>query len=92
MTGERRFQVKLARSSREFTIPEDSSIVEVLHENGIDHPVSCEQGICGTCIVKVLDGDPDHRDEILTDSDRNEVGEFTPCCSRSFSDVLVLDI
>ncbi|MNF11318.1 Phenoxybenzoate dioxygenase subunit beta [compost metagenome] len=54
--------------------------------------VSCQQGICGACITRVLDGQPDHRDQVLTDKERNEENWFTPCCSRSRSSRLVLDI
>ncbi len=92
MNEERSFEVKLAKSDKVLVIPPDKSIVDVMYENDIHHPISCEQGICGTCIVKVLEGEPDHRDSILTDDERNVNGEFTPCCSRSNSDRLVLDI
>lgn len=92
MSEERSFEVKLARSGTVLVVPADKSIVDVLYDNNIHHPISCEQGICGTCIVKVLEGEPDHRDSILTNDERNENGQFTPCCSRSFSDRIVLDI
>ena len=92
MFDEKTFEVHLAKSEKTFTIPEDKTIVEVLHENGVEHPVSCEQGICATCIVTVLEGEADHRDSILTDEEHNIEHQFTPCCSRSFSDLLVLDI
>ena len=92
MAEERSFEIQLARSQQTYTIPANKSIIDVLYENGINHPISCEQGICGTCIVKVLAGEPDHRDSILTDDERNREGQFTPCCSRAFSERLVLDI
>ena len=92
MSEERSFEVKLAKSGKVLTIPADKSIVEILYDNDNHHPISCEQGICATCIVKVLEGEPDHRDSILTDDERNVNREFTPCCSRAFSDLIVLDI
>ena len=92
MSQEKSFEIQLASSQAIYTIPADKTIIDVLYENGIHHPISCEQGICGTCIVKVLEGEPDHRDSILTEEERSVNGEFTPCCSRSHSDLLVLEI
>src|SRR3546814_1444700 len=56
------FEVELASSGQTFHIPPDKTVLEILAENGIDIPVSCEQGICGTCVTSVLRGEPDHRD------------------------------
>ena len=53
---------------------------------------SCEQGVCGTCITRVLEGEPDHRDLYFTDEEKAKNDQFTPCCSRSRSKVLVLDL
>jgi len=89
---EKSFEVEIASTKAVYIVPSDKSILQVLHENGINHPFSCEEGICGTCIVRVLDGEPDHRDSILTEAERKVPGEFTPCCSRAKSPRLVLDI
>lgn len=86
------FIVRLASSGHEFTIPADKSITTVLMKHGVDIPVSCEQGVCGTCLTHVLEGTPDHRDMFLTDDERARNDQFLPCCSRSKSKVLVLDI
>lgn len=67
------FQVRLASSGQVIDIPADKTIVEALEEQGIDVPVSCEQGVCGTCLTRVLEGEPDHRDLYLTDADRKSV-------------------
>ncbi len=66
--------------------------MSVLAEHGIEVNVSCEQGVCGTCLTRVLEGEPDHRDQVLTDSERLANDQFTPCCSRSRTPVLVLDL
>ncbi|PZG56379.1 oxidoreductase [Spongiactinospora gelatinilytica] len=85
------FTVRLASTGAEYLVPEDRSVLDVLLENGVDAPFSCQQGICGTCVVRVLAGDPDHRDDVLTDDERAE-GLFTICSSRAFSPVLELDL
>jgi vanillate O-demethylase ferredoxin subunit len=90
--GDMPFDVRLAGSGRVFTVPAGRTVVEVLAENGVDIPVSCEQGVCGTCLTRVLDGVPDHRDVYLTDEERAANDQFTPCCLRSRSAMLSLDL
>ena len=91
-SGDTAFDVRLASSGQVFTIAVGRTVVEVLAENGIDIPVSCEQGVCGTCLTRVTGGVPDHRDVYLTDEERAANDQFTPCCSRSKSAVLSLDL
>ncbi|SFX32222.1 PDR/VanB family oxidoreductase [Marinospirillum alkaliphilum] len=86
------FEVQLARSGINLTIPADRSVAEVLIDHDVDLLTSCEQGICGTCITRVLDGIPEHRDRYLTEEEKATNDCFTPCCSRSRSRVLVLDL
>ena len=86
------FKVRLERSGAAFEIPEGKSILEVLEENGIEHPFSCREGLCGTCLTNVLSGEPDHRDYVLTDEERASGKMMTICCSRSKSPQLVLDL
>ncbi|MBC7680886.1 MAG: 2Fe-2S iron-sulfur cluster binding domain-containing protein, partial [Ferruginibacter sp.] len=59
---------------------------------GVDIPLSCEQGVCGTCLTRVLEGEPDHKDFYLTPQEQAANDQFTPCCSRSKSALLVLDL
>lgn len=86
------FEIQLASTGRCFTVPADRSVAEVLDEAGVEIPLSCEQGICGTCLTRVLEGEPDHRDMFLTDEERALNDQFTPCCSRARSARLVLDL
>jgi len=86
------FEVKLASSGRIVAIPKDKTVVEALAAAGIDIPTSCEQGVCGTCLTRVIDGVPDHKDLFMTPEEHALNDQFTPCCSRSKSPVLVLDI
>lgn len=83
------FDVKIASTGNVYTIPGGQNVTEVLARQGIDIPVSCQQGVCGTCITRVLEGVPDHRDLVLMG---DEMDEFTPCCSRSKTPMLVLDL
>lgn len=86
------FEVQIASTGRVITVPSDQSVTTALAQNGIEVITSCEQGVCGTCLLRVLDGTPDHRDMYLTDGERARNDQFTPCCSRSKSARLVLDL
>jgi vanillate O-demethylase ferredoxin subunit len=86
------FQVKLASSGQTFTVPADKTIVQVLADGGVDVPVSCEQGVCGTCVTRVLEGEPDHRDFFLTADEQARNDQMTVCCSRAKTALLVLDL
>ncbi|WP_412566821.1 2Fe-2S iron-sulfur cluster-binding protein [Streptomyces europaeiscabiei] len=67
------------------------TVLDVLLAGGVDAPYSCRQGICGDCIVRVLAGEPDHRDDVLTDRERAD-GMFTTCSSQALSPILELDL
>jgi vanillate O-demethylase ferredoxin subunit len=90
--GDRAFEVRLASSGKLVTIPADRSVLEVLAEEGVDIPYSCGEGVCGTCLTRVLEGVPDHRDLYLLDEERAANDQFTPCCSRAKTPLLVLDL
>ena len=90
--GEDAFDVKLASSGRIVAVPKDRTVVQALAGAGVDVPVSCEQGVCGTCLTRVLEGIPDHRDLYLTPEEQAANDQFTPCCSRSKTPLLVLDL
>ena len=86
------FEVRLASSGKVVVVPKDKSVCEALALAGIEVMTSCEQGVCGTCITRVLEGEPDHRDLYFTPEERAKNDQFTPCCSRSKSPLLVLDL
>jgi vanillate O-demethylase ferredoxin subunit len=86
------FTVKLERSGVELAIPETKSILEVLEEHGFEVPFSCREGLCGTCVTAVCAGEPDHRDYVLSDEERDSGKLITVCCSRSKTPVLALDL
>lgn len=77
---------------RVYTVPPDRSIVEVLQEEAsAEIDTSCEEGICGTCIMMVLAGEPEHRDNVLTKAEKAANEQITTCVSRARTDRLVLD-
>ncbi|MFC3607270.1 PDR/VanB family oxidoreductase [Stutzerimonas tarimensis] len=86
------FEVQLASSGQVFQVLADRSVAQVLGEAGVIVPLSCEQGICGTCLTRVLEGEPDHRDLFMTEAEQAANDQFTPCCSRAKSARLVLDL
>lgn len=90
--GDGPFSVRLASSGRVITVAADQSVTDALGAAGIVVPTSCEQGVCGTCLTRVLQGTPDHRDLYLTPEEQAAGDQFTPCCSRSRTAELVLDL
>ncbi len=85
------FEVE-TRDGRAFEIPPDKSIAEVLMAHGFNVDISCEKGICGSCITDVIDGLPDHRDHYLTDEEKVRGDCIALCCSRAKSGKLKLAI
>lgn len=86
------FELRLSKSGINVTVAADQTAVAALEAAGIEVPVSCEQGICGTCLTRVQEGTPDHKDNYLTDEERVANDQFLPCCSRAISDYLVIDL
>jgi vanillate O-demethylase ferredoxin subunit len=92
ISANRSFDVKIASTGQVVSIPADEPVTTVLARHGIEIPISCEQGVCGTCLTRILEGVPDHRDLYMTDEERTRNNQFTPCCSRARSSVLILDL
>jgi vanillate O-demethylase ferredoxin subunit len=86
------FQIKIASTGVVIDVAPDCTVMEALLAHGVELLSSCEQGVCGTCLTRVIDGTPDHRDSYLTPEERQANDRFLPCCSRSKSPVLVLDL
>ncbi|TPN82479.1 2Fe-2S iron-sulfur cluster-binding protein, partial [Mesorhizobium sp. B1-1-5] len=86
------FEVALARSCVTLQVPAGKTIMQVMRENGIDVPSSCEQGACGTCVATVIEGEPDHQDVYLNDAERKAGTRIMTCVSRAKSARLVLDV
>lgn len=84
------FEVELRRSGRTLAVPADKSLLAALREELPGVSYSCEQGFCGTCQQRVLEGEIDHRDELLTDAERDD--SMLVCVSRCLGKKLVLDL
>ncbi|EJE54303.1 flavodoxin reductase family protein [Acidovorax sp. CF316] len=91
-SGDGAFEVRIASTGSTYTIPADISIVDALRTHGVDIMTSCEQGVCGTCLTRVLEGEVDHRDMYLSDEERATNEQCLPCCSRAKGKLLVLDL
>jgi ferredoxin-NADP reductase len=86
------FEVELASSGQVFTIPPGRTIIEVLEEAGIDLMYDCQRGDCGICQTDVLEGEPDHRDVVLTEAERGSGKVMQICVSRAKTPRLKLDL
>jgi vanillate O-demethylase ferredoxin subunit len=86
------FEIKLASSGRVVMVPKDKTVTQALAEAGVEIMMSCEQGVCGTCLTRVIEGVPDHKDSYLTPEEQAANDQFLPCCSRSKTPQLVLDL
>ncbi|MER5205342.1 PDR/VanB family oxidoreductase [Streptomyces sp. NPDC002825] len=84
------FEVELRRSGRTLTVAADQSLLSAVRKELPGITYSCRQGFCGTCQQRVLEGEVDHRDELLTDAER--AGSMLICVSRCAGKRLVLDL
>lgn len=88
----RAFELQIRSTGQVLTVAADVTAVQALARAGIDVVVSCEQGLCGSCLTRVVEGEPEHRDQFLLPEEQVRNDCFTPCCSRARSARLVLDL
>jgi vanillate O-demethylase ferredoxin subunit len=86
------FEVELAGTGQVVMVARDKTVVQALAAAGVDVPTACEQGVCGTCLTRVLSGIPDHRDQYLTAAEHAANDQFLPCCSRARSPRIVIEL
>ncbi len=91
-TGDTPFEVEIASTGETYTVPVGESIIQVLEAAGHDLIYDCQRGDCGICQTDVISGEPDHRDVVLTDSEKAEGKVMQICVSRARSAKLVLDL
>ncbi|AMM34453.1 hypothetical protein SA2016_3796 [Sinomonas atrocyanea] len=90
--ADRPFEVVLAKSGLTLQVPVGVSCLKVLRDAGTAVDWSCSEGVCGTCETEVLEGEPDHRDAVLTPSERASNETMMPCVSRARSARIVLNL
>lgn len=86
------FELVLSSSGQSVQVQAAETPLEALERIGIDHPFSCREGLCGTCEVEVIEGWPDHRDNVLDTDDRAAGKRFIPCVSRCSGNRLVINL
>lgn len=86
------FSVQIKSSGQIIPVSASQTVAAALEAAGVFVPLSCEQGICGSCLTGVLAGEPDHRDQYLSPEEQASNNQFTPCCSRAKSALLLLDL
>jgi len=90
--GDTAFQVHLARSGRDLTVAADETFLDALLGAGVEADYGCKSGTCGACAVKVLGGTPEHRDQTLSPTERDQAGLICPCVSRASGGTITLDL
>ncbi|MGY2027718.1 PDR/VanB family oxidoreductase [Nocardia gipuzkoensis] len=85
------FEIQFASTGEVLEVGADRSALDTILQARPDRPYSCRQGFCRTCKIRVLAGEPDHRDTVLTAAER-EAGEMLVCVSRADGGRLVLDL
>ncbi|MFT3814399.1 MAG: 2Fe-2S iron-sulfur cluster binding domain-containing protein [Acidovorax sp.] len=87
---EQGFELVLHRQGLRLPVAPGESLTDVLQLAGVAIDTVCEQGICGTCVTRWLDGAPEHRDRCLTEEERGT--HVALCCAGSRSATLTLDL
>ncbi|PXW23449.1 cytochrome P450/oxidoreductase [Paraburkholderia caballeronis] len=89
---EHAFEVELKDSGLVLNVAADQTVLDALRRANIDVQSDCEEGLCGSCEVRVLGGDVDHRDVVLTRAERDANTRMMTCCSRAKGKRLVLEL
>jgi ferredoxin-NADP reductase len=86
------YTVELRRSGKSFAVAAGVSLLDALQAQGAAPPLSCREGLCGTCETRVLEGEVEHRDAILTEAERKANRSMMVCVSSGRCGRLVLDL
>lgn len=90
--NEHSFEVELRDSGLTVQVAADQTVLDALHASNIDIQSDCEEGLCGSCEAPVLDGEVDHRDMVLTKTERAQNKSMMTCCSRACGKKIVLGL
>ena len=86
------YVAELARSKKIVSVPAGKSLLDALLDAGLDVEHSCREGVCGACETRVLEGVPEHRDGVLSKSERESGKTMMVCVSGCKGNRLVLDL
>ena len=94
MTGatSRAVRIVCATAGIDLVVAPGESILDAVREAGLPVPRPCRDGRCGTCETRVLEGEPEHRDAVLTAEERDAGETMMICVSGARGDRLVLDL
>ena len=92
MTDTGPVEVVCETAGRVLLVPPGTSILQAVRDAGLEVTPPCADGLCGTCETRVLDGEPDHRDALLTAEERAFGDTMLICVSRARTPRLVLDL
>lgn len=86
------FEIQIASTGQRLAVASEDTILDVLRGAGFPVEFGCSEGLCGACMVDVLDGEIDHRDGVLSPEEQDANGFMCICVSRAKSPVLTLDL
>ena len=92
VAGDQAFELVLSQTGTTLTVPADKTILQCLIDTGCDPMFDCQRGECGVCAVPVIEGDLDHRDHVLTQTEKDGGKVIQVCVSRAKGARLVLDL
>ncbi len=90
--GDHAFELVLKQSGKTLQVPADQTILDCMVEHGCDALFDCKRGECGICVANVLEGGVDHRDHVLTETEKASGKVIQVCVSRAKGGRLVLDL
>lgn len=83
--------VELRKSGRTVRVAPGVALLDALLDAGLNPEFSCREGVCGACETRVISGDVDHRDHLLTKQEHAANRTMMICVSGCRSGSLVLD-
>lgn len=86
------YEIELVRSGMCLKVPSGRTILDVVTDAGINVLTSCREGICGSCETRLISGEADHRDAVLSPAEQAANESMMICCSGARSARLVLDL